>query len=931
MSTELAGARWWRFDFHTHTPASDDYGKDVTQQEPRKRTAREWLLDFMRAEIDCLAVTDHNSGMWIDRLKEACEELKKEQPAEFRPLHLFPGVEISVHGGVHVLAIFGPEKSTSDIDSLLGAVGIQGAAKGLQKTCTEQSVVEVAGKIVSAGGLAIPAHVDCDNGLFTRFSGTTLEQALECDAFFAMELRDSNAEKPTNYTAKKLTWSEVLGSDCHHPSGKEGQRYPGSHFTWVKMGRPSIDGLRLALLDGAPLSTCRSNTDADPNSHGRLVIEEMAIKDARYAGRGPGPLLPRFSPWMTTLIGGRGTGKSTILEMVRLSTQREDELPRELREEFERFARVPASRRERGSLAEETEVTVTFRKDGARFRVHWRLGGAESFIEEQDPQGNWVKSPGEVRGRFPVRIFSQKQVFALSNDPGALLRLIDEVPSVNRTEWEARWQELETRFLRLRSQVRELGVRLGDRTRIEGELADVQRQLTVFEEGGHRELLLGYQRLGRQRRLLADRYAELEAAVNMIRRVVDQIEPSDVPVDEFDAGTPAEAAALRLLGEAAAKQHEFASGLGTRASELEAFRSGWQDRLDLSPWVTEEAEVAARYRALVERLEQEGVEDPTAYGALVQHRQTLEHRLVELTTLERKMQRVQKEALETLAELEDRRVELSERRSEFLKRVLQGNEFVRIALVPFGTEAKLAEPEFRLRFDCEDGRFGNDILADTGDAGLLAELYANLPDARDLRSAEMRRRILQKKKEIAKAASGEPSAKRSQWFQNHVERLRPEQIDRLELWWPDDGLSVEYRRVSSGSFVPIEQGSPGQKSAAILAFLLSHGDAPILLDQPEDDLDNHLIYDLIVRQIRENKRQRQVIVATHNPNIVVNGDAEMVIAMDHRGGQCIILEEGTGCLQDHGVREEVCRVMEGGRKAFEARYKRLLGEVDRVG
>ena len=152
--------------------------------------------------------------------------LKRSSRRNFGHCICFPGVEISVHGGVHVLAIFGPEKSTSDIDSLLGAVGIQGAAKGLQETCTEQSVVEVAGKIVSAGGLAIPAHVDCDNGLFTRFSGTTLEQALECDAFFAMELRDSNAEKPTNYTAKKLTWSEVLGSDCHHPSGKEGQRYP---------------------------------------------------------------------------------------------------------------------------------------------------------------------------------------------------------------------------------------------------------------------------------------------------------------------------------------------------------------------------------------------------------------------------------------------------------------------------------------------------------------------------------------------------------------------------------------------------------------------------------------------------------------------------------------------------------------------------------
>ena len=130
--------------------------------------------------------------------------------------------------------------------------------------------------------------------------------------------------------------------------------------------------------------------------------------------------------------------------------------------------------------------------------------------------------------------------------------------------------------------------------------------------------------------------------------------------------------------------------------------------------------------------------------------------------------------------------------------------------------------------------------------------------------------------------------------------------------------------------VPITQGSPGQKTAAILSFILSYGDGPLILDQPEDDLDNHLIYDLIVQQIRTGKRRRQVIVATHNPNIVVNGDAEMVIAMDHREGQCRLIEQGTGCLQERGVRDEICRVMEGGRHAFETRYKRILEEVGRV-
>ncbi len=57
------GARWWRFDFHTHTPAScQDYGKGPDQESLLQRTPHEWLLDYMRAGIDCVAITDHNSG-----------------------------------------------------------------------------------------------------------------------------------------------------------------------------------------------------------------------------------------------------------------------------------------------------------------------------------------------------------------------------------------------------------------------------------------------------------------------------------------------------------------------------------------------------------------------------------------------------------------------------------------------------------------------------------------------------------------------------------------------------------------------------------------------------------------------------------------------------------------------------------------------------
>lgn len=116
------GSRWWKFDFHTHTPASKDTPWHELIGQENALTPEAWLLKYMGAGIDCVAVTDHNSGAWIDKLKAAYAVMQANPPEGFRELYLFPGVEISVNGGFHLLAIFGAEKATSDIDTLLGAV-----------------------------------------------------------------------------------------------------------------------------------------------------------------------------------------------------------------------------------------------------------------------------------------------------------------------------------------------------------------------------------------------------------------------------------------------------------------------------------------------------------------------------------------------------------------------------------------------------------------------------------------------------------------------------------------------------------------------------------------------------------------------------------------------------------------------------------------
>ena len=139
----------------------------------------------------------------------------------------------------------------------------------------------------------------------------------------------------------------------------------------------------------------------------------------------------------------------------------------------------------------------------------------------------------------------------------------------------------------------------------------------------------------------------------------------------------------------------------------------------------------------------------------------------------------------------------------------------------------------------------------------------------------------------------------------------------FNLWFPADDLRITFGTKNQ----PIEQGSPGQKTAALLAFILSYGSEPLLLDQPEDDLDNELIYDLIVQQLRDTKSRRQIIVVTHNANIVVNGDAEMVLPLKVAGGETHV--QNPASIQNKKVRQEICAILEGGQKAFEQRYKRI--------
>ncbi len=921
MPRDFAGARWWKFDFHTHTPASEDYGKGPNQKELCKITPQKWLLGFMRAEIDCVAVTDHNSGAWVGKLQDAYKKLEKERPEGFRPLHLFPGVEITVSGGIHLLAIFDLDYKEAQINSFLGAAGINNRDLGKINAVTDKSFIEVVQAVHRSGGLAIPAHADSNRGVFKVRNGDTLRQILRSEHIIAAEVLDKDQVNIGAIGEHWNEWSCVLGSDSHHPSGAPGQNFPGSRFTWIKMGAPCIEGVKLALIDGEPFSVRRSDeTDYNPNKQAPYVIESINVCNARLMGR-PNQLEARFSPWMSALIGGRGTGKSTIVEMLRLVLRRDKELPDGLADNFKQFKAVPKSRDHQGALTENTEVAADIVKDGKRFRVRWREDGTETAIEQQSMEGSWTKADGVIEQRFPVRIFSQKQVLSLAQDPNALLRLINDDPAVDWYAWHSGHRQLEAQYLSLCSQIREIDSRVTQRDRLKGELADVRGKIKIFESAGHRDLLTLYQRMQEQWRAVEDRSSELKESAKALQECAAEIEPTNLPEGEVDLRPP-DVEAHQLLLEAHSKQQECADQIAALATDISNFQKDWEQRAKSSAWAQAVQKVVNDVKELRRKLEEQGTGGSMSFGGLVQRRQTLEAELEKLEATARRKNQLEREASAVLDKVEASRLDLTRKRIEFLAQVTQNDRFIRVSLVSAGDGPKLAEKNFRKILKKPDKRFEDDILSVDETKGVLVDLYRKLPDDADSRSKKLAERVRNLKRELDRIHQGEALESRSKWFHNHIQDLTDEELDRLRLWWPEDSLKVEYIRDGHG-FVPIEQGSPGQKSAAILAFLLSYGDEPLVLDQPEDDLDNYLIYDLIVQQIRENKQRRQVIVATHNPNIVVNGDAEQVIEMDYVKGQCVV-GSGTGCLQESGVREAICSVMEGGEKAFQSRYRRLV-------
>ena len=897
---EWPGSRWWRVDLHTHSPASSDF---ATQEDLDDHKWERWIRAAHTSGLHAAAVTDHNTAAGIPELQQVTQGVED-------PLVLFPGVELTASDGVHLLLLMDPACTRQHVEEFLTKVNIPVNKRGQQDARSPLSVEKILEEC-GDDALIVGAHVNGPNGLLQHDGQQRIAElrhrnltAVEVNP--DREIDESWLDRSRHEIGRRI--SQVWCSDGHD-FDELGQR-----STWVKMTRPNLDGLRLALLDGtASLKPTVREEPGNPNAHhAALALESITVHKGKFVGRA-GPTKIEFNPWLNAIIGGRGTGKSTLIDFCRKTFRREAELDSSdrgeegsLRSLFDRRMRVPSSRQEEGLLTNETLIEVVYRKDGERFVLSWNQNATVPSIARLDGDEQ-IPEEGDIRERFPVRIYSQKQLFALAQDPNALLAVIDDSQAVHRVELDRRIKQLEDRYLSLRAEARAASGQAAHLPARKALLVDIRRKLAVLEQGGQTLILNEY----RKRRQQNDTWEViLEAALQAVESVGHSAE--ELSVADLDLGAAVEDDAarenLRRAHEALRRtvedlQQDVRQRVERAQQDIEGIRTG----ADAHQWDEAVAASKHEFEEASAQLAEEGISDPNEYDDLLEQAARIERETEALEREQERAEELDKEAARTLAEYREQRRKLSSKRQRFVRET--SSESILVETDEYANCEHLAEDLIEIlgieRFESDRRALAQRIQPEQGQPWN----WEKLDD------------VVAKMRQFLSGASDSWSAK-DQRFATALKKVPPERIDRLALYLPEDAVRVSFKDRPASSWRALTQGSPGQQTAALLAFILGYGSEPIILDQPEDDLDNTLIYELLVSQLRETKTKRQVIVVTHNPNIVVHGDAELVLSLKASAGQSHIACQGG--LQERKVRDEICRVMEGGLEAFENRYQRIM-------
>ena len=447
---------YYKVDLHIHSPESRDY-RGVANITPN-----EFVMDYATRKFGLIAITDHNTGAYIDRAIEASEHIAKQIHSR---LTILPGVEINVDPGIHLLVVL-ESGGSAEISSLLSRLGLRVDQQGDPAQQIEMKIREVAQVVHEFNGLLIGAHCDSSNGVLSLEGSAKRNWIKNLDA---LEIRSGKEEykilKTVNHVSRDLRIDVPItfGSDSHDSKND-------STGMWVKMESKSFNSLRQIIFEP---DMRISRTEPPYATHCRII--GFATTHGIYTGA-----RFRFSPSLNVLLGGRGAGKSAAIDLLRFAFEEE---PKVHDDRYEDFAiRIVSFLQSVGEIC-----VVVIGNDGQEYAV---TRSGEYRKQKGEPNITFTK-PAEVlqvvgdtlvprslrpRDIIDIEFYGQGEAARLANFADEQLRLIDENLDLSNaiatiSEAEGELDEVQDRILESRQRVEILQVKSSRRTELEGRRA----------------------------------------------------------------------------------------------------------------------------------------------------------------------------------------------------------------------------------------------------------------------------------------------------------------------------------------------------------------------------------------------------------------------------------------------------------------------------
>ncbi|PIQ44567.1 MAG: histidinol-phosphatase [Deltaproteobacteria bacterium CG12_big_fil_rev_8_21_14_0_65_43_10] len=844
------GSVWLKADFHLHTKAD----KEFKYNGDENYFVRDYVEQLKKVDIVTGIITNHNK---FD--KDEFVELKRN--ALKHNIWLVPGVEFSLKEGFHILIAFeekwyqGHESNIQNfISSAFYGISNYDSPPYPNSNSTLKDTVEALDKIGYDYFIAL-AHPDADNGLFKVLTGRTLEAFIKEDSFKKIIAIQKSGNKDNYEHICNLTNRRIACVEGTDNAGEGINSIGKGRITYIKLGDFNFEALKYALIDNDNRIRPKEKPEIN-NAFIKCISFEGGLLDGKEI---------HFSSELNNFIGIRGSGKSSIIEIVRytlgitLGRQASD---REYKNDLIEYVLKSGGK----------VITTVVNEHKMEHRIEKIYGQKEDIY---DRRGIRVEASIDTVFKTPV-YFGQKDLSNKHIDFEA-----DLVKKLIGNKLESIKSEIAKKIVAIEDTIiasKKLDNLDELKKEIAGSIKDAEYKLKLYKEKGVEDKLRQQSRFDSDVRLFNESLNEVSKLKDELEAVINNF----LPFFNQTTFNSEENKDIFLEAEKIFKQLaiEFnkLSDIKTETEKHEAaFKELYKKLQEKKESLKEEFAKIKREIALPNL-------NPDEFLKLNRQIETSKLKLVEIEKSEKKK-------IEYQTSLNNKVSELNNLWHEEYK--ILGKEVSRIDEYENSLSISV---EYKGRKDNFDAKL-KEIFKGTGIRGAtydsitsqykdFIEIYRDIENLNS--SLNISENLLAEYKK--------------RFYENLFDLLTFRVEDKFTIKYNDK---------------PLKDHSLGQRATALILFLLAQKETDVLIiDQPEDDLDNQTIYEDVIKAIKVLKGKMQFIFATHNANIPVLGDSEKIISCKYSESK---IEVHGGTIDSHDTQKQIVTIMEGGEEAFNRR------------